>query len=69
MRDESKTKVIEKDAITKLCPEHARRIHATELRYDVKASIQRRMGRIVIIGQKGDILNAMEEIYTLLNQV
>ena len=69
MRDESRTQIIEKDAITKLCPEHSRRIQAIELRYDVRASIQRRMRRIVINGQPEDILHAMGEIYKLLDQV
>ena len=69
MRDKSKTKVIEKDAITKLSPEHSQRIHVIELRYDVKASIERAVGRIVISGHTEDILNAMGEIYKLLDQV
>ena len=69
MRDKSKTKVIEKDAITKLSPEHSRRIHAIELQYDVQASIERAVGRIVINGQTDDILDAMGDIHKLLDQV
>ena len=69
MRDKSTKQVIEKDAITKLYPEHLRRIHAIELRYGVKASIERTVGRIVINGQTEDIVPAMGDIYHLLDQV
>ena len=69
MRDKSTKQVIERHAITKLSPEHSRRIHSIELRYDVKASIERTVGRIVINGQTEDILNAMGDIHKLLDQV
>ena len=69
MRDKSTKQVIERHAITKLTPEQSRRIHALELRYDVKASIERTVGRIVISGQTEDILNALGEIHKLLDQL
>ena len=69
MRDKSTKQAIKRDAITNLSLEHSRRIHAIELRYDVKASIERTVGRIVINGQADDILNAMGEIHKLLDQV
>ena len=69
MRDKSTKQVIDRHAITKLSPEHSRRIHAIELRYDVKASIERTVGRIVINGQTDDILDAMGDIHKLLDQV
>ena len=69
MRDKSTKQVIERHAITKLSLEHSRRIHAIGLRYDVEASIESTVGRIVISGQTDDILNTMGEIYKLLDQV
>ena len=69
MRDKSTKQVIERHAITMLSLEHSRRIHAIELRYDVEASIENIVGRIVINGQTDDILNAMGEIHKLLDQV
>ena len=69
MRDKSTKQVIERHTITKLSTEHSRRIHALELRYDVKASIERTVGRIVISGHTDDILNAMGDIHKLLDQV
>ena len=69
VRYKSTKQVIERHAITKLSPEQSRRIHAIELRYDVKASIERTVGRIVINGQTDDILNAMGDIHKLLDQV
>ena len=47
----------------------SRRIHAIELRYDVKATVESTVGRILINGQTEDILNAMGEIHKLLDQV
>ena len=69
MREKSTRKIIEKDAISKLSPEHCERIHAIKLRYDVKASIQKIMRRIVINGQPEDILHVTGEIYKLLDEV
>ena len=69
MRDKSTKQVIDRHAITKLSLEHSRRIHAIELRYDVKASVESTVGRIVINGQTDDILDAMGEIHKLLDQV
>ena len=69
MRDKSTKQVIDRHAITKLSVEHSSRIHAIELRYDVKASVESTVGRIVINGQTGDILDAVGEIHKLLDQV
>ncbi|KAK2554340.1 Protein mono-ADP-ribosyltransferase PARP14 [Acropora cervicornis] len=69
MCDKSTKQVIDRHAITKLSLEHSRRIHAIELRYDVKASVESTVGRIVINGQTEDILNATGEIHKLLDQV
>ena len=69
IQDNSTRKVIERQAVTMLSSHHYRKIHALELKYDVKATLEKEVGRIVVSGQTDDILNAMGEVYTLLDHV
>ena len=69
MKEKSTMKAIEKETITNLSAEHFRRIHTLELRYDVKVSVEKEVGRIVIRGQTEDILDVMGEIHKILDQV
>ena len=48
---------------------HEEFTRSIELRYDVKATVESTVGRIMINGQTEDILNAMGEIHKLLDQV
>lgn len=68
--DEKSTKqVIEHDAITILIERHIQRIHTLELRYEVKATVEREVGRIILGGQAGDLVNVVGEIHKILYEV
>ena len=69
MQDNSKRQVIEKPALTMLSSQDMQKIHALELKYDVKATLEREVGRIVVCGETDDILKAMGEIYSLLDHL
>ena len=69
MKERSTKQVVENEAITNLAEKHLRRIHTLELRYDVKACVEKEIGRIVVRGQTGDILDVVGEIHKILHQV
>ncbi|XP_068724841.1 protein mono-ADP-ribosyltransferase PARP14-like [Montipora capricornis] len=69
IQDNSTRKVIERQAVTMLSSQHYQKIHALELKYDVKATLEKELGRIVVSGMTDDILNVMGEIYSLLDHV
>lgn len=69
MKDKSTKDSIENEAIFNLSTEHLRRIHTLEQRYDVKASVEKEVGRIVVHGQTGDVLAVVKEIHNILHQV
>ena len=69
MKEKSEKGIIENEAITSLSEEHLRRIHTLELRYDVKASVEKEVGRIVVRGQTADILVVSGKIHNILHHV
>ena len=69
MNEKSTKQVIENETITNLSEEHLRKIHTLELRHDVKACVEKEVGRIVVRGQTGDILDVAGEIHKILHQV
>ena len=69
MKEKSEKRIIENEAITSLSEEHLRRIHTLELRYDVKARVEKEVGRVVVRGQTGDILDVLGEIHKILHHV
>ena len=69
MKEKSTKQVIENKAIQLLSQGHLRRIHTLEERYDVSILVENAVGRIIVRGQSGDILNVSGEIYKILHQL
>lgn len=69
MKEKSTKQSIENEAITNLSIDHLRRIHTLKLRYDVEASVEKEVGRIVVRGQTDDVLVVIREIYKILDHV
>ena len=69
MKENSTKQVIENGAIINLTEIHRQKIHTLELRYDVEATVEKEVGRVVVRGQTGDILNVVGEIHQILHQV
>ncbi|XP_068692521.1 protein mono-ADP-ribosyltransferase PARP14-like isoform X2 [Montipora foliosa] len=69
IQETSTRKEIEREAVTMLSSQHYRKLHALELKYDVKATVEKEVGRIMVSGQTEDILNAIGEVHTLLDRV
>lgn len=69
MADHSSQQVIKSEAIKNLAQEHMGKIHTLELRFDVKAIVEKEADRIELRGQPEDILSVMAEIHILLDQI
>ena len=69
MTDNCSKKVIKNEAIKNLSEEHLYKIHTLELRYEVKATVEREVDRIEVCGQPEDILNVYGEILEILHQI
>lgn len=68
-RGARRQKVIENEEISNLTPEDFRRLHALELRYSVKITVQREAERIMIDGRYEDVLQVFGEILEFLHEV
>ena len=69
MKENSTKQVIKNEAIQLLSQRHVRIIHTLEQRYDVLIVVEKAVGRIVVRGQSGDILNVSGEIHKILHQL
>ena len=68
-KENSTNKLIENEAIMTFSKEHLRRMHTLEQRYDVKVSVEKSVGRIVVHGQAADILDVVGEIHKILHHI
>ena len=69
MNEHCKRQVINNDTIKVLSEDQLRRIHTAELRYDTKVEIEKKVGRIEIRGNSGDILSVSGQIHEILHEV
>lgn len=69
MTDNCSNKVIKNEAIKNLEEAHMQKIHTLELRYEVKATVEKEVDRIEVCGQPEDILNVMGEILEIIHQI
>ena len=69
MNEHCKRQVINNDTIKVLSEDQLRRIHTAELRYDTKVEIEKKVGRIEIRGNSGDILSVVGQIHEILDEV
>ncbi|XP_022787787.1 poly [ADP-ribose] polymerase 14-like [Stylophora pistillata] len=69
MAENSGQNVISDEVIGRLTEEHLSKIHTLELRYSVKAVVEKEFDRIELCGQIEDILIVTSEIHELLDQI
>ena len=69
MKEKSTKQVIENEAIQLFSQGHVRRIHTLEQRYDVSVTVEKAVGRILVRGQSGDILEVVGEIHKILHHL
>ena len=69
MNEHCKQQVINHEAIALLSEDQESRIHTAELRYGTKVQIEKKVGRIEILGNSEDILAVSAQIHGILHEV
>ena len=69
MNEHCKQQVINHEAIEMLSEDQESRIHTAELRYQTKVQIEKKVGRIEILGNSEDILAVIAQIHEILHEV
>ena len=69
MNKHCKQQVINHEVIKMLSEDQESRIHTAELRYDTKVNIEKKFGRIQIIGNSEDILAVSAQIHGILYEL
>lgn len=69
MAENSGQQVIRNEVIRSLTKEHLTKIHTLELRYSVKAVVEKELDRIECRGQLEDVLKVVSDIHELLDEI
>ena len=69
MNEHCRQQVINHEAIKMLSEDQESRIHTAELRYETKVQIEKKVGRIEVLGKFDDILAVVGQIHEILHEV